>query len=338
MTNPLNLSLDQGSSLTQTRAAPDLTLELANRLLARVLAGRRVVAVERLTGGLVNANFRIQLDSSNDSLVLRFYTREPTACQKEADIYRLVTPTAPVPEVLHAQPNDSELSGPFMLLRYVEGITFRELRRAGDTEAIAAAAYDIGKTLAAIGKYQFPEPGWFGSDLKIGGRFIEGPDSLPRFCDLCLASPNLLRRADADLTRQIHDFVWSWSTRLGWLDSERSLVHSDFGSRNIIVRQIDGKWRVAAVIDWEFAFSGSPLLDVGNFLRYETARQPLVEPHFSRGFSDGGGTLREDWKRLARLIDLTALCEQLTRDVLPNDVEKELLDLVRATIENRDSD
>src|SRR6185437_6695629 len=42
-----------------------------------------------------------------------------------------------------------------------------------------------------------------------------------------------------------------------------------------------GTWTVAAVLDWEFAVSGSPLLDIGHFLRYECASRPLAEPHFS---------------------------------------------------------
>jgi aminoglycoside phosphotransferase (APT) family kinase protein len=305
-------------------------------LLAQVLPGRRIVAIELLSGGLVNANFKIHLDSLNDTLVLRFYTRDPTACQKEVDIYQLVRRTVPVPEVLHAEPNSVEEFGPFVLLRYVEGVPFRELRRTSDAHAVAGAAYEIGKTLAAIGHYQFAETGWFDPKLEIGGQFIEGPDSVPRFCDACLASPNFLRRAGDDLAGRVHDFAWGWSSRLHWLDDEHSLVHSDFGSRNVLVRPVDGRWGVAAVIDWEFAFSGSPLFDVGNFLRYERIKRPLAEPHFSRGFLAGGGTLREDWRQLARVIDLTALCEHLTRAELPEDVEGELLDLVQATIENRD--
>jgi aminoglycoside phosphotransferase (APT) family kinase protein len=70
------------------------------------------------------------------------------------------------------------------------------------------------------------------------------------------------------------------------------LVHNDFGNRNILVRQENGKWGVAAILDWEFAFSGSPLLDVGHFLRYERRGAPLREPHFSQGFVEHGTTAR----------------------------------------------
>ena len=336
MTAAADQPLDNNSPRTRSKPAPNLTLELASRLIATSLPGRRVVAIDFLSGGLVNANFKIHLDSPNTALVLRFYLRSAAACQKEVDIYQLVRRTVPVPEVLHADPRGSEGVGPFALLRYVEGISFRQLRRTGDANAIAEAADDIGRTLAAIGRYQFAEPGWFDADLEIGGKFIEGTDSAARFCDACLASPHLLRRAGSALARQVHDFAWDWSSQLEWLAAERSLVHSDFGSLNILVRPVRGKWGVAAVIDWEFAFSGSPLIDLGNFLRYERSQRPLVEPHFSRGFLAAGGTLRQDWRQLARVIDLTALCERLTKDELPVDVESELLDLVRATIEGRD--
>jgi aminoglycoside phosphotransferase (APT) family kinase protein len=329
-------SLNHDLSGEPLRPDSNLTVESANRLLERVFSGRRVVGIETLSGGLVNANFKLRLDGLNDSFVLRLYVRYPEACQKEIDIYRLISSTVPVPEVIAARPEGSEGTGPFAVLRYVEGIPFRQLRRTRDAPTIASAAFEIGVTLAAIGKYQFDQPGWFGPGLRIGGRFIEGSDSVARFVDLWLASDNLQRRVTGELVTSLHDFAWQWSPRLAWIEEECSLVHSDFGSRNLLVREVDGKWRVAAVIDWEFAFSGSPLLDVGNFLRYERSQQPLVEPHFSRGFSEGGGKLRDDWRQLARVIDLGALCEQLTRDELPADVECELVELVRATIEDRD--
>jgi len=336
MTETLDHMIGCNGAGSPLRPASDLTLDLVNRLLAVALQGRSVVAFELLSGGLINTNFKIHVEAMNDPFVLRFYARDPDACQKEIDLYQLIQRTVPAPEVVYGDPGGHEGAGPFVLLRYVEGIPFRQLRQTRDADAIAQAACEIGKTLAAIGKYQFSESGWFGPGLAIGGEFIEGPDSIARFCDTCLASPNFLRRVERGLARRVHEFAWKWSPRLSWLDDERSLVHSDFGSRNVLVRQVSEKWRVAAVIDWEFAFSGSPLFDVGNFLRYERKQRPLVEPHFSRGFVAGGGTLREDWRALARVIDLTALCEHFTRDQLPPDVKSELLELVRATIEDRD--
>jgi hypothetical protein len=54
------------------------------------------------------------------------------------------------------------------------------------------------------------------------------------------------------------------------------------------------------------------------------------------GYVRAGGRLPHDWLRLARLLNLVALCESLTHDELPDDVVAELVELARATIEDRD--
>jgi len=140
----------------------------------------------------------------------------------------------------------------------------------------------------------------------------------------------------AELRNRVSALLWSRAPQLAELDAQACLVHGDFGKHNLVVRCDGGRWTVAAVLDWEFAISGSPLADLGHFLRYERVAQPCAEPHFSAGYLHAGGTLRQDWRHLARLVDLTALCESLTHDDLPDDVIAELVELVRATVENRD--
>ncbi|PYS73914.1 MAG: hypothetical protein DMF69_03475 [Acidobacteria bacterium] len=159
---------------------------------------------------------------------------------------------------------------------------------------------------------------------------------MPRLLDTFLESAKCQQRLGLKLVDEVHNFVWSWVWDLRNLDDEHRLVHSDFGNRNILVSEERGRWVVAAIIDWEFAFSGSPLLDVGHFLRYERFSQSLCEPHFSQAFVAHGGKLPDNWRELVRVIDLTALVELLTHDELPADVEAELLELTRATIEQRD--
>lgn len=44
-------------------------------------------------------------------------------------------------------------------MRYVEGISFRELVRRRDRDAIAQAAFSAGETLAAIGRASFARSG-----------------------------------------------------------------------------------------------------------------------------------------------------------------------------------
>jgi aminoglycoside phosphotransferase (APT) family kinase protein len=291
--------------------------------------------VQPLAGGLSNFNFLLH-HGATEPVVLRIYDRNPDACGKEADLHRLIGRTVPVPEILHAEPRGIEGWGPFVLMRFVEGVSFRELRASGDEEAIGEAAAAIGRTLAAIGGYVYPRAGPFLPGLAVGEPFEGGQDPVPRFVERCLGSANLAARASVALVDRVRDFVWSRARRLVMLEGPGRLVHGDFNSPNLLVRRVSGHWTVAAVLDWEFAFSGSPLFDVGNFLRYERVARPLREPGFSRAFLEAGGHLPGDWRELAKVIDLTSLCEILTREVLPDDVVREVLDLVQSTLEARD--
>lgn len=346
------------------------------RLIARAFPRRSVEGFEELSGGLCNTNLKVHFASTYKPVVLRIYRRRPSACAKEVALLRMLRPQVPVPEVFHAQESlggseamgSEAIDGPFAILEYIEGLTFQQLKRTKDLQAIQEASYSVGQTLAAIGRYQFEKPGRLfvetnpsgravvelasgGSGyaeqgdggLEVGAAYIEGQDPIPRLLDTFLASEELERRTGPDLAHRLHEFVWSWAPRLRELEDElnlgRSLVHSDFGARNILVRKTGtegGKWVVAGVIDWEFAFSGSPLIDVANFLRYERRASPLREPHFSQGFVEHGGKLPRDWRHVVRVIDLTALCEMLTRDEKLDHIVIELLDLIQATLADRD--
>ncbi len=285
--------------------------------------------MQLLDEGLCNFNYRVDLDAG-PPVVVRIYGRNPAACRKEVGVLRLVQNSVPVPDVLEACPEGYEDVGPLALLRYVEGITFRQLRRLGDHEAIAEAAYSIGETLAAIGRFEFAGNSGVGEGATIAP-FMENPTAIPELVDECLESEVLRRRLDADLRERLHGLVWSRAPELARLASERSLVHCDFNNRNTLVRCERGRWRLAAVLDWEYAVSGSPLVDVGSFLRYERLSSPSREPHFSQGYLSGGGRLPEDWWRLARVVVLANLCEILTESELPESLVMEVVALVRAT-------
>jgi len=322
-----------------SRLEPRRQLEpaLAQRMMLCAFPGCRMATLEPLGGGYRNANFKVSLDPSGlPEVVLRIYEHDASLCRKEVDLMSLVAGTVPVPEVLYANTaRDGDLP-PFAILKFVEGMTLRELKRTRDRKAIAEAAFASGALLAELGKFTFSKAGWLSAGLKVTAPLLEGDDPLPRFVDLCLASPHVQRRLRPDLRLQAHELFWSWASRLRELDSETALVHCDFGMRNLLVYQHEGKWKVAALLDWEFAVSGSPLIDVAHFLRYELRGSPLLEPHFSRGFLEAGGVLPLDWRQLCRVIDLSALVDTLVRAELPSDVEREIAELIDATVESRD--
>jgi len=302
-------------------------------LIRRAFGSRRVIEIQPLSGGYRNANFKVRLDHQADPVVFRIYEHDPSLCRKEVDVMQLVAGSVPVPEVLCTEPAGLGDLPPFVVLSFVEGITFRDLKRGKDRTAIAEAAFSAGETLAAIGKVKFPSPGWLGPGPKVMAPLLEGENPTLRFVDSCLESTNLQRRVPGELRDRTRDELLRWAPQFARLDAETHLAHGDFGKRNLLVRCLAGHWRVEAVLDWEYAISSSPLVDIGHFLRYERSGQDLLEPHFSQGYLAAGGTLPADWQRLAALLDLTALCETLTHDELPDPVVAELLELVRNAVD-----
>jgi aminoglycoside phosphotransferase (APT) family kinase protein len=77
--------------------------------------------------------------------------------------------------------------------------------------------------------------------------------------------------------------------------------------KNILIRQIGSVWKVAGVLDWEFAFAGSPLVDIGNFLRFEDELPPGFSASFIKGYLSSSIDLPDNWREVARLLDLAAM-------------------------------
>jgi aminoglycoside phosphotransferase (APT) family kinase protein len=311
-------------------------LKDVQRLVAKAFPRRTVSDFSPLSGGLCNLNLKIDFASHEEPVVLRIYKRDLDVCRKEIEVLDLVRQTIPVPEVFYADCEGEDGCGPFTVLEYVRGMTFQQLKLSGDVTAIQQASYSAGTTLAAIGEYEFEKAGRLGPGLKIGEPYVQGSDPIPTLLDLSLSGQVLQQRINSDLATRLHELIWSWADRLKQLDDSsnrnRQLVHCDFGPSNVLVREVKGTWIVAAVLDWEFALSASPLIDVGHFLRYEQRSRPLREPYFSQGFLRCGGELPDDWSPVVKLLDLTALCDLLTRPDLPEEIVKELLDLIHDTL------
>ena len=305
-----------------------LTPAFVERLL-EPWRGQRVVAeVAQFRGGLMNRNYRVRLGA--DIVVLRFYDRDARAGVKETTILRQLSPTMRVPEVLHFDANPLDAAAPVAVLEFIDGITLRDLSRSGPPEAIAQAAFDTGHQLARLASVRLANPKILEAGT-IDPSLLAQPNANARLIDHFLSSPIVCARLSAADIETTHGYAWSGEQRLTHAPRISSFAHGDFNSANILVKNGAHGWEVAAVIDWEFACSASIYVDIGNFLRYERPDRQRFEPAFSRGLADGGVDLPPDWRVLARLADLAALCELLTRSAAPDDVVDEVCDIVRGT-------
>jgi len=94
----------------------------------------------------MNRNYRMRIGS--DDVVLRFYDRSWRAARREAAIFRAARGRIDVREVLYTATDRRPT--PFIVLEYVDAISLRELKARGDHDAVAQAAYDAGRQLAAL--------------------------------------------------------------------------------------------------------------------------------------------------------------------------------------------
>ena len=286
-----------------------MDLSLRSWIEEQALPGRRVVAERDLTGGYSNQNTLITLDYGGE-FVLRRY-RGANACAVEAALAARLTGVVPIPEVIAADDTGKTAGEPVLLSAFVPG------RQVGEVLTDATAAElgrEAGATLAAIGSVTFAAPGFFAdARLEPGPPGAEPTAGLDAWVDRCLREGNAAGHLTEAEQEHLRRYAEEATPRLAALAGSSRLVHADFNPKNLLAaRERDG-WRVVAALDWEYAFSSSPLYDVGNMLRFP--RPAGFAESFLAGFRDNGGELPPDWRRLSRALDLYSLADFLTRPV-----------------------
>jgi aminoglycoside phosphotransferase (APT) family kinase protein len=277
------------------------------------LIGQPVTEVQLLAGGLRNSNYRVQLGSGE--AVLRIYTAEAAACDRETRLFALLRDSVPVPRLLEAK---CDADPPFALVELVAGVRFDHQPPAD----LAAASFNAGHVLARI--HAFPLEQASGVDLN---RYSGAAFDFVEFIESTLRRGVLSHRLGPERTRLFRRMIREQRSRLAVQDT--TLQHSDYKPWNLLVR--DGK--IAAVLDWEFAFAGPRLNDLANFLRYCERQPRAYRVEFERGYLAGGGTLPDDWFRLARLTDLMSLCEFLSRPDADPAIARDVVPLIERTID-----
>jgi aminoglycoside phosphotransferase (APT) family kinase protein len=308
-----------GSSRTPAILDPALT-----GWLHRVLPGQRVIAATPLGGGYRNRNTLIAA-SGGHGYVLRQYglaeaasASDPVAapgartCAVEAALAQRLRGVVPVPEVVAADPAGSAAGQPVLLSRHVPGVPLSAaLAESGEADQ-ARLGHAAGQALAALGTISFGRGGFF-ADETLEPSSADLSAGLPEFLEQCLAAgpaASVLSSAELAGLRALARRAAPLAAQVA---GARQLVHADFNPKNLLASSQDGRWSITAVLDWEFAFSGSPMHDVGNMLRFAAELPAAFADGFTEGFCAAGGTLPPHWREVSRALDLFALADLLTR-------------------------
>lgn len=292
------------------RRAPlvDLSSEELRALLAVAAPGRAIISAEVLSAGLVNTNYRIELEREPSPVVLRLYARDEAACAREERLSRLVAGVVPAPGVLYADPSAARFRLPWMLMTWMEGVPLPEALLALPPEEAPSLAAALGATAAAIGSFTFASSGFFAPDLSIAEP-LDPPAEMTRvLLRRLLFEGRAGERLGAALIGRLWSLVETHAGELDALAGRVALVHSDYRDSNLLVARDGAGWRVSGALDWEFAYAGPSLFDLGSLLRREATLPPGFASHVVAAYRAGRGFAPPGWRRMTLLMDLMNLC------------------------------
>ena len=294
--------LDYNTKFDRRESTTVLDEAEIRELVPSHLGGSEIESVSVLTGGFVNANYHLVL-SDHRSLVLRIAAR-PGNLKKELRVLKHVQGAVPVPAVVA---EDFSGARPFALLEFIEGTLLSDALSSLDGVDLTRVAFEAGISLQAIHSFDLGKAGFFDENFVFDPVFENFGGGLYEYICSNLASGRVRERLGENLAAWALEYVRGKRDQYWSILNSTPLIHCDYNLKNILIRKVGSVWRVAGVLDWEFAMAGSPFVDIGNFLRFEDELPPGFSGAFIEGYLSNSIGLPGDWREVARLLDLAAM-------------------------------
>ncbi len=175
---------------------------------------------------------------------------------REATILGALHGHVPVPEPLGYEDSPDVLGAPFYVMERVEGVILRTTTdEPPDADTMARVADAFVQTFADLHAVDLETVGLahFGKPVGYVRRQVEGWE-------------RRYRKAQTDEVPELdRAFAWLGDNQPG--ESGVALVHNDYKYDNLVLDP-DDLGTVRAVLDWEMATVGDPLMDLGSTLGY----------------------------------------------------------------------
>lgn len=246
-----------------------------------------VRSAEPVSGGLVNTMLRVETDDG--PCVFRRWSRGSGIAAVERAIALDPPVGVPVPRWL-AWGED------WALQAWIDGAQLIDVLPDLGADDALAVGIEAGRVLHLLHRVTLPAAGPLDAELGV-----------PRPFSSVYGAWNwaLLELLDGDAGERLDglDVRGLWERerdRLRALEAPFVLCHGDYKPENLRVHGTE----VVGVLDWEFAFAGPALCDVGQLLRSAHLMPPEWERGVERGYRQAGGALPDDWRVVARLLDL----------------------------------
>jgi fructosamine-3-kinase len=267
--------------------------------------GPTTEALELLSGGQANTNIRV----GNDR-VLRLYRRDVAIAGKELALLQKKWKSFVVPEVISS-------GNGYLLTKYMNYSPLEDKAEAGAA---------LGTALVEIHCNTYKTPGFIGSDLQVEEsmeNFVTDMwDYLCSFMDVP-PKPSL----PTALLDEVIPFFDSKIEGLQEVAGLPVLLHGDFKVSNLHWSD-QGK---PLVLDWEFAYVGSVLMDLGQLFRWPTSQ--AFEDGFIQAYEVSGGHLVDRWKYWAGVLDLINLVGLLYKSTPASQRSKDVTAKIRTILQ-----
>ena len=230
---------------------PEVLAEIASQLSPSPLRHSAV-----LGGGFSNTNIVLEF-ADGERCVLRVSAHNERL-NMEADLLHYLSreaPEVPIPKVLW-RASEHQLGGlAAFVMTYIAGEPLASVEDSLSRADCRHICEQLALIAAQIHKIRFAQCGLLGPGPKVIEPFASYVAGTVGFFESCLDNPNLQRRVGVRrlerlrhcLTQRADLHQPSWT---------HQLCHSDFNQKNLLIqRNPNGRYHVAAVLDWEFALS-----------------------------------------------------------------------------------
>ncbi len=273
-----------------------------------------------LNGGFSTTNILLEF-ADEERCVLRLSTH----CERlktEADLLDYLAhnaPELPVPKILWRSSGQFPGGMAAFAMTFIEGHLLADIEDTLSPAACRDICEQLAFAAARIHVLRFTQCGLLGPGPEITEPFASYAAGTVGFMQSCLEDANLQRRLGAERLGRMHHCL-TQRRDLEEPSMTRQLCHSDFNQKNFLIRRdANGRHHLAAVLDWEFAFSGSSVIDIGNLLRFEHESPAIEGSWFVDAYRAAGGHLDSAWKEQSLFADLLAQCAFL---ISPEDLAK----------------
>lgn len=297
--------------------------DLIINLFKGVVKAEDIVHIDLLDEGCRTTNYMISTKSENKYLLKIFYENDKSY-KKDISLFNMIKNNIPVQDILKIDRDMRINNKEYIIYRYIDGNTISQWLKQGK-KLTKELLISVASILGQIHNIKFETRGYLDEKLNVTNEV----EPIANLFDKHINDNVKLRLGNENINK-IKSIIYKYEEELSYIEKDSRLIHGDFQGTNIIINNET----VSGIIDWEFCMSGSPLMDMGQFFRYEEYFDNELIIAFENEYKKVCDyKLMDNWYNISKIIDLLSLIQLMNRDEdMPNKYNK-IIQIIEVVIE-----